>query len=143
MVVSRNVIDECVAVEKGTQIQIEGTRNSWNCSTTGSQRWRRYLPLSVFVFSWLSVQRLLLQKFSLSLILILVITILVAFLKFSDVGWLETFDSYYYLNVSQIIPGVIDELSKDPKKTFIWAEIAYFKVRSFVYDEMLTDTALV
>jgi hypothetical protein len=53
------------------------------------------------------------------------------FLRFSDVGWLETFDSYYFLNVSQIIPGVIDELSKDFKKTFIWAEIAYFKVRSF------------
>eukprot|EP00048_Salpingoeca_helianthica_P023476 m.24600 g.24600 ORF g.24600 m.24600 type:complete len:1033 (-) comp8724_c0_seq1:97-3195(-) len=44
-----------------------------------------------------------------------------------DVGWLATFDSYYYLNVSQILPGVVEEMVKDPAKTFVWAEIAYFK----------------
>ena len=46
----------------------------------------------------------------------------------ADVGWLETFDSYYYMNVSVIIPGVLAELQADAAKTFVWAEIAYFKV---------------
>jgi hypothetical protein len=45
-----------------------------------------------------------------------------------DVGWLETFDSYYYLNVSKIIPGVLDNLAKDSSKRFSWAEISYFQV---------------
>ncbi|EDQ91378.1 uncharacterized protein MONBRDRAFT_36279 [Monosiga brevicollis MX1] len=45
-----------------------------------------------------------------------------------DVGWLETMDSYYDLNVSHIIPGVLDELDKDPTKRFSWAEVVYLKL---------------
>ncbi len=35
--------------------------------------------------------------------------------------------SYYNLNVSKIIPGVLRDLSADPSKRFSWAEIAYFQ----------------
>eukprot|EP00731_Ephydatia_muelleri_P005571 Em0002g1747a len=51
-----------------------------------------------------------------------------------DVGWLKTVDEYYYgannsiqhAGVQYILDTVIDELSRDPNKTFIYVEMAYF-----------------
>ena len=51
-----------------------------------------------------------------------------------DVGWLKTVDEYYsgtsnnYANVAvkNIITSVVEELQKDPKRTFIYVEIAFF-----------------
>lgn len=53
-----------------------------------------------------------------------------------DVGWLKTVDQYYYGNknnvqragVQYIISSVINELKKDPKRRFIFVEIAFFKL---------------
>jgi len=44
-----------------------------------------------------------------------------------DVGWLETVDSYYTLNVSKILDGVYEALSKNEDRRFNWAEVVYFK----------------
>ncbi|XP_063677322.1 lysosomal alpha-mannosidase-like isoform X2 [Bolinopsis microptera] len=52
-----------------------------------------------------------------------------------DVGWLKTVDQYYYGSkddiykggVQYIIDTVIEQLVKDPKKKFIYVEIAFFK----------------
>ena len=51
-----------------------------------------------------------------------------------DVGWLKTVDEYYsgtanqYVNVrvKNIITSVVDELQKDPRRTFIYVEMAFF-----------------
>ena len=49
-----------------------------------------------------------------------------------DVGWLKTIDQYYYGygfhfdGVQYILDSVVDELSKDPNKRFIFVEMAFF-----------------
>lgn len=51
-----------------------------------------------------------------------------------DIGWLKTFDQYFYgtksyiriANVKEIIDSVIQSLLKDPEKRFIYVESAYF-----------------
>ncbi|XP_064640290.1 lysosomal alpha-mannosidase-like isoform X2 [Lineus longissimus] len=51
-----------------------------------------------------------------------------------DVGWLKTVDQYYYgsrnniqdAGVQYILDSVIDQLQKDPKKRFIYVEMAFF-----------------
>lgn len=51
-----------------------------------------------------------------------------------DVGWLKTVDQYYYgskketqkASVKDILDSVIEELSKDPNKRFIYVESAFF-----------------
>ena len=51
-----------------------------------------------------------------------------------DVGWLKTVDQYFsganasiqQADVRRIISSVVDELSKDPKRTFVYAEMAFF-----------------
>jgi len=51
-----------------------------------------------------------------------------------DVGWLKTVDQYYYgahndiqkAGVQYIIDSVIDELQADPKRRFIYVEMAFF-----------------
>ena len=52
-----------------------------------------------------------------------------------DVGWLKTVDEYFYGaerliqagSVQYILDTVIDELQKNPNRTFIYVEIAFFK----------------
>lgn len=51
-----------------------------------------------------------------------------------DVGWLKTVDEYYYGSASEyqkasvqyILDTVVEELDKDPKKRFVYVEIAFF-----------------
>jgi len=51
-----------------------------------------------------------------------------------DVGWLKTVDQYFtgsnasiqQADVRRIISSVVDELSKDPARTFVYAEMAFF-----------------
>ena len=55
-----------------------------------------------------------------------------------DTGWIKTIDQYYsgsnqYLQwnaaaVRDIFDTVIEELQKDPKRKFCFAEISYFKL---------------
>eukprot|EP00029_Vermamoeba_vermiformis_P007896 TRINITY_DN3546_c0_g1_i1.p1 TRINITY_DN3546_c0_g1~~TRINITY_DN3546_c0_g1_i1.p1 ORF type:complete len:1137 (-),score=300.82 TRINITY_DN3546_c0_g1_i1:18-3428(-) len=44
-----------------------------------------------------------------------------------DPGWLETFEGYFNGRVSRILTNVVNELSKDPTRTFVWAEISFFE----------------
>ncbi len=51
-----------------------------------------------------------------------------------DVGWLKSVDEYFYGNRNDIqlagvqytIDGVVTELLNDPKKTFVYVEMAFF-----------------
>ncbi|ESO12627.1 hypothetical protein HELRODRAFT_62270, partial [Helobdella robusta] len=43
-----------------------------------------------------------------------------------DVGWLQTVDGYYYKTVQYILDTVNFELNSDPKKKFIYVEMAFF-----------------
>ena len=51
-----------------------------------------------------------------------------------DVGWLKTVDQYFYgyrndiqlAGVQYTIDGVVTELVNDPKKTFVYVEMAFF-----------------
>jgi len=40
-----------------------------------------------------------------------------------DPGWLETFQGYYDLQVHKILDNVLNDLSQDSKRRFIWAEM--------------------
>lgn len=44
-----------------------------------------------------------------------------------DPGWLKTFDQYFQQQTKEILTTVIQSLLKNPKRTFIWAEISYFE----------------
>jgi len=51
-----------------------------------------------------------------------------------DVGWLKTVDEYFYgyrndiqlAGVQYTIEGIVTELLADPKKTFVYVEMAFF-----------------
>lgn len=45
-----------------------------------------------------------------------------------DPGWLKTYFEYYSGHVNRILTGVTNALIADPKKTFIWAEVSFFKL---------------
>ena len=54
------------------------------------------------------------------------LTVLVVPHSHCDPGWIKTFDEYFRQQTSSIITTVITSLLKNPKRTFIWAEISYF-----------------
>jgi hypothetical protein len=43
-----------------------------------------------------------------------------------DPGWLDTFEQYYRRDVSRILTGVMNALSRDPSKRFVWSELSFF-----------------
>jgi alpha-mannosidase II len=43
-----------------------------------------------------------------------------------DPGWLETFEGYYTKRVNKILTNVVQELSKNAKRRFVWSEISFF-----------------
>ncbi len=45
-----------------------------------------------------------------------------------DPGWLVTAEAYYEHAVAKIIPNVIQYLSKDVTKRFVWAETFVFNI---------------
>lgn len=43
-----------------------------------------------------------------------------------DPGWLDTFEGYYQHNVERILNDVLERLSENPTRRFVWAEISFF-----------------
>ena len=46
----------------------------------------------------------------------------------ADVGWMQTVNSLSRMNISRILDSVTAELTKDPRRRFVWDEMVFLQL---------------